>query len=262
MTSFQEECDNNVFIMPDGQVIALVCCICDILANVDETMVWIDTTMLMKYCESSKLTTSLLENIYPVDLIKQYSTSCDPRLANLVLSPSTVLDKENGKVCICTKCYSHFQKQEKIQACRKYPPSGAIGLGYLFGKAPSVLVDLNDVEIALLSPVRVSCQSWIYFAGSHQHIQGYHTFYHNKAAETLGTMETMLSEQMNGNLLVVLCGPFTSTQKALVLKQTQVSVTKMRAAFEWLKENNYHYKNMTIPEHNELPIPVIYEENV
>jgi hypothetical protein len=63
-------------------------------------------------------------------------------------------------------------------------------------------------------------------------------------------------------MLVVLCGPFTSTQVALTRAQTLVNASKVIAAFEWLKMNNYHYRDIAIPLAEELPIPQIIDDDM
>ena len=65
-----------------------------------------------------------------------------------------------------------------------------------------------------------------------------------------------------GLILVVLCGPFTTTQKALTLKQTAVDPTKIIKAWQWLKENNFHYKDEVIPNIDSIPLPYVVQENM
>jgi hypothetical protein len=72
----------------------------------------------------------------------------------------------------------------------------------------------------------------------------------------------MLSESgLKGLILVVLCGPFTATQKALILKKVAVDPLKVVAAWRWLKANNYRFRDDVIPNVDDIAIPKIVEEN-
>jgi hypothetical protein len=67
---------------------------------------------------------------------------------------------------------------------------------------------------------------------------------------------------MTGMLLVVLCGPFTTTQKAMAMKKTSVDPRKVVQAWHWLKENNFRFKNDIIPNIADIPLPYVVEENL
>jgi hypothetical protein len=135
-------------------------------------------------------------------------------------------------------------------------------MGYLIGESPAILKDLNDVELSLISTVRTTCQTWVFFAGCHQHIQGWHTLYENKPGAIASQIETLSNAGMKGQLLVVLCGPFTSTQRAVTRARTLVNAHKVIDAFKWLKENNFHYADIVIPNIEDLPVPRIVENNM
>jgi hypothetical protein len=48
----------------------------------------------------------------------------------------------------------------------------------------------------------------------------------------------------------------------LARAQTLVNAHKVIAAFEWLKENNYHYRDVAIPCAEDLPIPQIVADDM
>lgn len=144
------------------------------------------------------------------------------------------------------------------------PPKQAIANGYLVGDAPMELECLNDVELSLVSKVRIYCQSRIFYGGCHQQIKGWHTFFKNRPTENVGNL-MQLAENDNtetGIILVVLCGPFTTTQKALTLAKTAVRPSKVIAAWKWLKKHNYRYKDLTIPNAKDIPQPQIICEQM
>jgi len=63
-----------------------------------------------------------------------------------------------------------------------------------------------------------------------------------------------------GLILVVLCGPLT--QRALTLKKKAVDPTKVIKAWQWLKENNFRYKDEVIPNIDNIPLPYVVQENM
>ena len=74
---------------------------------------------------------------------------------------------------------------------------------------------------------------------------------------------TMLQQSgMEGTIMVVLCGPFTTTQKALVLQKTAVNQDKVVCAWQWLKANNFRYKDCNIPDRSQIPLPYVVDEKM
>ena len=260
--NFIVDLENSAFFDDNGTAHPLICCVCDSIARVEVSMEWIAVASLIKYCSDTKMTKDLLTDIYPISLISQYTVPTVPCLESFVLSPASVYDPIQDSISICELCANHFKNQADFRRDRRFPPDEAIISGYIIGDAPSILTDLNEVEIALLSTVRTNCQSWIYFAGCHQHIQGWHTFYENRPAANVANINNLANAGLKGQLLVVLCGPFTKTQVALARAQTLVNAHKVIAAYEWLRANNYHYREITTPQPEDLPIPQIIEDNM
>ena len=99
-------------------------------------------------------------------------------------------------------------------------------------------------------------------SGCHTHIKGWHTYYENDVSCNVANINHLKENGMKGKLLVVLCGPFTTTQKALVRKQVQVRVEKVTEAFNWLREHNIQYKDLQWLNPDEIPMPHIIDETV
>jgi hypothetical protein len=260
--AFIDELESPVFFDEDGTAHPLICCVCDTITRVEVAMEWIAVDSLRRHCQNTKMMKTLLTNVYPPALIAQYTVPNVPSLEDFVLSPASVHDRTQDTIAICELCANHFKSQDDVRRDRRIPPDEAIISAYLIGDAPTALTDLNEVELALLSTVRTSCQSWIYFAGCHQHIQGWHTFYENRPAANVANINNLADAGLKGQLLVVLCGPFTKTQVALARAQTLVNADKVIAAFEWLKQNNYHYRDIAIPRPEDLPIPRIIDDDM
>ena len=140
-------------------------------------------------------------------------------------------------------------------------PPNAIANFHLIGEAPEELKCLNDVELSLVSLVRVYCQSWVFFAGCHQHIKGWQTFYPNRPESNVRDIELLSLSGMKGKIVVTLVGPFTTTQKALIKERTSVRAEKIITAYQWLKKNNYFYRDINIPNESEIFQPIIIDED-
>ena len=113
--------------------------------------------------------------------------------------------------------------------------------------------------MALISDGRLFCQSWIYFAGAHQHVKGWHTVYKNKPFETNHHLQHLHDAGLHGQIAIVLCGPFTTDQRALVMKWSVIRPKKVKAALQWLKIHNIFFQNVQIPE--VIPEPIIVDNS-
>jgi len=114
--------------------------------------------------------------------------------------------------------------------------------------------------MSLVTKTVTQCQSWIFFAGSHQSIRGWHTFFKGRPAANVGNLNLMTESGWKGNILVVMCGPFTSEQALLTRGKTSVDPHKVITGWVWLKKNNYRYKDVTIPHIDEIPLPHLLDD--
>lgn len=262
ITAFEEGLQAHVFIDDEGYHHPLFCCVCDTSPKAGTEFNWIYIDTMEKYAQDTRMHRSILANVYPMMLLNQYKVSHCLLLEPYVLSPNSIMNKADETIAICLHCNNHFESLGKLRRQdRRHPPPRAIVMGYMVGEAPELLKSLNEVELALLSTVRTTCQTWIFFGGAHRQIQGWHTFYENSPGSIIGHVQNLASAGVAGHLLFVLCGPFTSDQKALLRKQTFVNVEKLIEAFTWLKCNNFIYADIEIPEIDQIPQPQIISEN-
>lgn len=235
----------------------VICAVCDSIAKCPNWASWVNIPdEFMALCKNSKLHKDRLSTIYNTNIIEDY-TAPHAALQDFILSPRSIVDDDN--ILVCTECLTELRK--KGQSFYKKPPIQAIANGFLVGDAPEVITDLSEVELALISKVKIHCHIWIYFAGCHKQIKGWHTFYKNRPTENAASLRTLNQIGVKGHILVVLCGPFTSTQKAITMKATQVRPDKVIAALEWLAENNIYYNKDDIPDKDAFPKVEIIEEN-
>ncbi len=241
---------------------AAICCVCDSIPLKANGSLLICTSDAVRLFSKAELNHDDLPIEYPTLLKNQYKLTEYPGLTPFVLSPATYVNDQD-EILMCQICHDalteNYEKANKrMKRCN---PAQSIANGYLIGNAPFQLSTLNDVELALLSRVRVYCQSWIFFAGCHKQIQGWHTLFKNRPMENVANLMRIEDSGMTGLVLVALCGPFTDTQKALTMAKTKVRPALVIAAWKWLKKNNFRYSQDVIPNIGDLPLPHYHLDN-
>ena len=241
---------------------AAICCVCDSIPLKAHWSLFVHISDAVHLFDKAHLSHVDLSPIYPAVLTKQYRLSQYPDLTPFVLSPESYVNDQD-EILVCVSC--HRQLVKNLENTKKNmtwrQPTGAIANGYLIGSAPVQLDTLNEVELALLSRVRIYCQSWIFYAGCHKQIQGWHTFFKNRPMENVSNLMQIQDSGMNGIVLVALCGPFTKTQTALTMAKTTVRPDLVIAAWIWLKANNFRYAEDVIPHIADIPLPHYHIDN-
>lgn len=241
---------------------AAICCVCDSIPLKANGSLLICTSDAVRLFSKAELNHDDLPPVYPNLLKNQYKLTEYPDLTPFVLSPATYVNDQD-EILMCQICHDELvENYEKAnKRMKRCNPAQSIANGYLIGNAPFQLNTLNEVELALLSRVRVYCQSWIFFAGCHKQIQGWHTLFKNRPMENVANLMRIEESGMSGIVLVALCGPFTKTQKALTMAKTTVRPQLVIAAWKWLKEHNFRYAQDDIPHICDLPLPHYHLDN-
>jgi len=262
LSSFDNDLKSFVTLIPNtGELKANVCAVCDAMQINANSMKWISVSSFAKLCGKCNMDSKHLLPFYAWNekILGDYRLCDQPLLEKYVLSPRTLVVE--GNVMYCSSCATEMEKCSSRNAKWRSPPKQAIANFYLQGTAPPELRCLNDVELAIVSRIRVFSQTYVLYGGCHQQIKGWHCFLRNRHENTLGTIEQLSANGLNNTILVVMVGPFTATQKAIAKEKYQVRNDKVQAAFRWLKENNFYYANDNVPRGDELPIPhVVFEE--
>lgn len=245
------------------QIVPVICSVCDSIATTPHWFSMVSVKHFAKLCEAGALHKSRVKDIYSNEIISCYTVD-DIRLEKYILSPKSIIDKEQDTIMVCKSCKVDLQcsYDSNTRKNRRKPPIAAIANGYLIGEPPEELTCLNEIELSLVSKVRIYAQSWVLYAGCHQQIRGWHTFLKNRNTSNVAQLQNLQMSSMKGNIMVVLCGPFTTDQKAIAMKRTQVNPKKVIAAFRWLKNNNYFYENDVLPTENDIPVPIVLENNL
>jgi hypothetical protein len=240
------------------QIIPVICSICDSMPTECKWSQTVDIHKFVKLCERGKLRKTDSLKAYSQELRDQY-TAKDKRLKDYVLSPETYVNRQD-EVLVCHHCLTELETNWTKDRVRRRAPRESIASGYMIGDAPEVLTCLNPVELSLITKTVTQCQSWIFFGGSHQSIKGWHTFFKGRPGENVGNLTLMTESGWKGKILVVMCGPFTNEQYLKTKEKTSVDPEKVIAAFRWLKENNYRYRDIEIPNVDDIPQPYIIDE--
>jgi hypothetical protein len=250
-----------------GVIHPVICAICDGMPTEPQWGDWVQLSYFRKLCKGCKLEWKHLqpvkqgdEPIYPPDLLEQHRID-HPDLHDFILSPKTIINNEE-EVFTCKACLKHMVSKSHERSNQRCPPPKALVSGNLIGDAPEELKCLTQTELDLVAAGRIDCQSYVFFAGCHQQIRGWHTIFRNRPAHNVSNLELLAGSGLKGTIVVTLCGPFTSTQRALVMKTCQVRPELVVIAFHWLKDNNFHYKDFNIPDINDIPLPIICDEKV
>ena len=260
----------SVFDTKTGTLQPVICSVCDSVPDCAQWYVFVGMKQAKMWFRRCHLQKGDIVDEYPnMDssshdmnpLITQYTTKYR-ELDEFVLSPMTFVNEKN-EVLLCKSCKDELERISKRKSgSRLCMPEYAISNNRLVGDAPNCIKKLSEVALSLISIARIYCQSWVFFCGCHQHIKGWHTFYKNRVTENIGNLMQIRDAGMRGSVLVVLCGPFTKTQKALTLDACSVNPLDVVNALRWLIANNFQYRNERIPHVDEIPMPHVIYENL
>jgi hypothetical protein len=244
-----------------NEIRPVICCVCDSIPTEAQWSTYVHVKEFEHLCERAKLRKQDAYTEYSKMLQMQY-TAKDERLSAFILSPETYVNRQD-EVLVCKDCLSCLRKNsKKTNEERRGPPPGSIIRGYMIGDAPDVLTSLTTAELSLITLTNTQCQSWIFFAGCHQHIKGWHTFFKGRPGENVANMTLLTTSGWKGNILVVLCGPFTKEQATLTKARMSVSPSKVIRAWEWLKANNYRYSEVVVPHVSDIALPYIMDDEM
>jgi hypothetical protein len=173
-----------------------VCCICDCLIRYNE-----EEFINMSIFQKAEVKPFFLKNgndVYNLsfqvkrNLNKHYTQKHfvnDPShpdrdilfLNQLILSPSTYgrVHRTHKQLGCCKQCKSAVSFMYQKDNLSIKPPKFAIANGLMLGKPPKVLLDLNEVELALISFARTNRHIFQLTGGSHKQIRRWHTMYAN-----------------------------------------------------------------------------------
>lgn len=262
----------------DNEITQQVCAVCDCFITIDNPSKWIPIFELSSYCRRSGAEIAQLIKYFPEKLVFEYKNE-HPIMANFAISTkvemrnvtsSLFAESEEEEALVCTLCHETWEKDilnyggKASSRKRKIPcPPRAIWNGNMIGQAPDCLKELTIAELAIVSPNRVISHGVVLYADQHRGVYGWHAMYENDVSANIGNIQQLVEAGLSGEIVCVLCGPFTRAQQAVVRTQFAVRSEKIIAAFEWLKANNHFFSRFEMPSLESMKMPVIlYNDNL
>jgi hypothetical protein len=248
----------------DGKIHSRVCVFCDRLVGLEKAPHYTTSEQIKRAARSIKCLAKPEAGVpYPKLLLDQYgiedNTEEKPNLRDILLSPRSILVPEKGYVTCC-QCHDSAVGDGKKKKKPSLPPF-VIARGYVIGLAPVEITRLNAFELAVISPVRAVANVFTFYGGCHEVVRGWHTFYQANVGHAVATLTELENFKVRNTVSVVLCGPFTKEQRALVMRKMSLNREHCRKAFDWLKKNNMHFKDIEIPDPDTIPEPIILDES-
>lgn len=172
-------------------------------------------------------------------------------MKKIMLSPRACF--KDDRFCICSYCESSVQRNEI--------PLRTIANGFEIGPCPKELTELNEIELAFISPIRVHGNIFTYFGGV-RGVKGWHSFIKvdlKNIAHGLHQINEM-GEAVPNLIAVVMSGRFTKEAKARTMKKNSLRRLEAKAAFDWMNKNNSHFVSQYIGENfDNLPDPLLVD---
>ena len=151
----------------------------------------------------------------------------------------TIASKPVGLIA-CKYCFTSLRNG--------HIPKFAISNGFFFGTPPKELLELNDVELAFISPVKAYgyCFTYTGSKSCSMQLKGTLSFYKIDPNSLVRTVAKFSAFDMSENIVVVLYGKMTKSQKEKAKKRSCLRPAKVLAAVEWLCLNHETFKTLSI----------------
>ena len=246
-----ERYDSLFHVTKDGERLAKVCTICD------EFLIDPDDVCSVTISKMRKMQNVLSWRKFPDERrtaeIEQYfsfnvrNDGCNTNLGflkGMALSPRGLLTRvanrgrDQYQFTTCKRCKGCVSKES-------IPRHAILNKNYV-GAAPKCLTDLNEVELAFLSPVKGYGYCFTYVGGKQRNLKGTLTFMRVEK-RSIGKACVQL-EQMgfNKHVLVLFSGGMTSYQRKKANEKCTIRTDKIFDALDWLVHNNIRWKNVDL----------------
>ena len=160
--------------------------------------------------------------------------------SNLVLSPRTQVGKlsshgnaKYGLSC-CVRCKNAVYNGRR-------PFFAIINKNYV-GCAPDCLKELNEVKLALLTPVKHHGYCFHYKGGAQWILKRTLTFMRVEKCSIAKAIATVEAMGFTKHLLVLYTGALTKNQKKRTIEKTRICTEKVIIALDWLHANHHQWK--------------------
>lgn len=249
----------------DGEIKPIVCLVCDRFVKPDKVAL-VDIDTLKKHRDL--LATNPDNNVHP-RLQQQYTLQITTAanmedvvsLENCMLSPrsSYVHNDDNRKssgYTICNIC--------KNSLSNKTLPLYSIANNYAFGETPSVLRNLTQIELAMVTPVKTFGYCFSYTGGLQKQLKGSLSYYKISHETIVRTGAQFEGLGLNNHVVILLYGTFTKEQKKRVQQKYEINTRRIIKAISWLVKHNTNwipYASMYTNIISQLKTPILYDDS-
>jgi len=242
-----------------GNVYPYVCFCCDRLLTYSETVVATPRHLhdLSSYLKPPTLVDDTgisecyrISNSFWWNRVGEDIKRTIPGVEKLLLSPRSIfvdternstkdakLWSQSGLLC-CRSCHLGLSKKQL--------PKYAIANGYFVGSPPACLTELNDVELAMLTPVKSFGYVFSYTGGKNMKLQGNLTYYRVKFESIAKAVMNLDVLGLHENIVTVLYGKLTQNQYKRAKEKSSVRVWKIIRAIEWLVQHHRAWRDADI----------------
>ena len=233
--------------LPDGSLEPYVCSVCDefLMCKSDIRVL---TIARMKKVRSLLSWTSLCQEDRIEEVEGHYTftdklpkTENDQWLEGMALSPRGSMYRKTknskpGFTC-CPRC------EEALMARKPYVPLFAIINKNYVGCAPKCLTDLNDVELAFLTPVATHGYCFTHTGGTQMQLKGTLTFMRIQERRIVEAAAALENLSLTDHVVVLCHGKMTEYQRKRVAEKSKVNTGKLIEAAKWLCKNHARWKD-------------------
>lgn len=232
----------------DGSLSPYVCTICDefLLSRKEIQVLPIDK---LKKLRELFLWTSLSEDDRIAAAEEHYSFQhglpnnvCGSWLKGMALSPRGSIYRTHPKsrpgFTCCDSCHSTLTGRNPY-----IPFHSIINMNYV-GCAPKCLTELNQVELALLSPVNTHGYCFTHTGGTQMNLKGTLSFLRIEERRIVETVAALDNLRLTNHVVVLCHGKMTDFQRKKVNDSTSVNTQKLIDAAKWLCENHARWKDV------------------
>ena len=245
---------DETFKYDKGKYLPYVCSVCDEFILHRNELQYLPLDQLKKNQDCLKWS-SVLEDESRIPDVEEYykfSDTLPPTqqavhgayIYSLALSPRGTLGKKGkgnrsklGLTCCCT-CKSDVTKGNT--------PFLSIVNKNFVGCAPQCLVDLTDLELAMITPCKGYGYCMTYTGGAMKNLRGTLTFMRVEERQIAESTEQFKGLGLTDHVVVLLSGEMTKSQ--LRQARNHVRIEKVIAAVEWLVQHNVRWKHVNLED--------------
>ena len=230
----------------DGSRCAHVCIVCDRMLKPEDVCV-LSTRCLQN--NISFLTPTMWNAVrMPLAECYRYNEEVESEgnrewIQGMMLSPrATFICARDRR---CSQGYSSCAECKRF-LCQNTIPKYAIANNYAFGTPPICLLELTDIELSLLTPIKSYGYCFCYTGGFQKQLKGSLSYFKVDINSIVRSVMHFDVLNMQNNVVVMLYGNMTPEQKRLAQKKNRIRVNKVLAAMQWLLLNNDEWLHIEV----------------